>query len=951
KISPNDLIRRGQKIARVKLEFKHEDSIYSLRRTRSIKGKGMETVNLTKNGKIILDEERKKKADQWIEDNLITYSDFKNTTLILQDEMKSVLEMERSKRKNYLERMFGIKEYNDMAEVSRDHGNSLDVKISEKKGEIIALEGQLVDEDELTKQEEHLVKELQIVTKEFNIAEEIYDKSDLEYQEIRNFKVEFENLIKEISQTKSEEMEIQDEIDGLTTSIQENKERLQSKSDWEDQQKQIQKLEIRLDDLKQVEIKLANRRDQKSRILKLIQLEENSLKQQLSNYQSSINDHQSVLNDLTLQINELELKRETIADLEKEIESFEKVRMRLTKLQKTEKQQIELDKSLSIAKNGLEIQIKNYLTDIEKKGDRIKQLPDVEERLSEKDGLEVVNADLVEEMNVLKANLTQLQEEVNVATKAKRLTTYEITSISEKIIKQDTEIAAVKNLDLSANCPRCKQPLTKIHLKKMVSTLRAELKILKLGLKDKKTDLGSLTETEGIVLDKLTTCQKAIESKIEARRHNEKLIVELSKFTQKKIELDLLNVEIKQFHSDGGEDALFPEVRKKLATIELTIKKLNFKQSKLDSLNSSFLTLSGKKAMFIEINKALARLPKLKSNNTKAKQKILGYENEKQVVEIKLQTREYLKEEQQELISLSHLIADLGGQIVEIPIICQKVEDLDPKTINHQLTVLNQLADDNKELKTILKENEKSKNKKIRKLTKLSILKDESKYAKLNEKEQLIQIKLAEAKKKLDEKNTEKINKARDLQELNSKQAVQQQLSAQIADLKVIVGSKLETQDLYNLLEMLFKRIGGRILSRLRDYINIETHRILKYLGNSELEGILLDENYNLQIRTPHGTERPGYFSGGQKIRIAFAFRLALSQVLADFRGNDLQTLIIDEGGFGALDKEGQEGVVDVFHALQDKFHRMIVISHIPRIADNLPGTQILIDNGRIVEN
>jgi DNA repair exonuclease SbcCD ATPase subunit len=63
-----------------------------------------------------------------------------------------------------------------------------------------------------------------------------------------------------------------------------------------------------------------------------------------------------------------------------------------------------------------------------------------------------------------------------------------------------------------------------------------------------------------------------------------------------------------------------------------------------------------------------------------------------------------------------------------------------------------------------------------------------------------------------------------------------------------------------------------------------------------------------------------------------------------------MDTLIIDEGGFGALDDDGQDGVIDVFKSLKDRFERVLVISHIPKITNNLPGAQLHIKEGKIVE-
>ncbi|MHA2089987.1 MAG: hypothetical protein ACW98K_03935, partial [Candidatus Kariarchaeaceae archaeon] len=182
-------------------------------------------------------------------------------------------------------------------------------------------------------------------------------------------------------------------------------------------------------------------------------------------------------------------------------------------------------------------------------------------------------------------------------------------------------------------------------------------------------------------------------------------------------------------------------------------------------------------------------------------------------------------------------------------------------------------------------------------------------------------------------------------QKIEAQQNRRDSIASRTQDIETIKSQ----QDLYQELALIFKQIGGRILSRLRSQINLETIEILGLLGNPQLFGITLEEDYGLSIQTPEGDENPGFFSGGQKVRIGLAFRLALSQVLATYQGNELDTLIIDEGGFGALDEEGQDGVIDVFSAIQDRFQRMIIISHIDSIAENLPGTSLHIEDGRVV--
>ena len=59
-------------------------------------------------------------------------------------------------------------------------------------------------------------------------------------------------------------------------------------------------------------------------------------------------------------------------------------------------------------------------------------------------------------------------------------------------------------------------------------------------------------------------------------------------------------------------------------------------------------------------------------------------------------------------------------------------------------------------------------------------------------------------------------------------------------------------------------------------------------LGNPQLQGLKLENDFALTVDTQDGEERLGFFSGGQKVRLGFALRLELSRVLADFNGNEL---------------------------------------------------------------
>lgn len=112
--------------------------------------------------------------------------------------------------------------------------------------------------------------------------------------------------------------------------------------------------------------------------------------------------------------------------------------------------------------------------------------------------------------------------------------------------------------------------------------------------------------------------------------------------------------------------------------------------------------------------------------------------------------------------------------------------------------------------------------------------------------------------------------------------------------------------------------------------VKFETQRAAKSKQDSVIE--------TLDIKISDSTgERPyENYSGGEKFRINFAIRLALSQILAHRAGARLQTLVIDEG-FGSQDPEGRQRLVEAINAVQDQFASILVITHIDELRDKFP--------------
>ena len=121
---------------------------------------------------------------------------------------------------------------------------------------------------------------------------------------------------------------------------------------------------------------------------------------------------------------------------------------------------------------------------------------------------------------------------------------------------------------------------------------------------------------------------------------------------------------------------------------------------------------------------------------------------------------------------------------------------------------------------------------------------------------------------------------------------------------------------------------ANRLLSRMtngRMHVRFDTQRETKKGEAAETLDIFISDEL--------GTRSYETFSGGERYRINFAIRIALSKLLARRAGAQLQMLVIDEG-FGTQDSEGRDGVIDAINAVRDDFSCILAITHIEELKD-----------------
>ncbi|MBC8044410.1 MAG: SMC family ATPase [Rhizobacter sp.] len=94
-------------------------------------------------------------------------------------------------------------------------------------------------------------------------------------------------------------------------------------------------------------------------------------------------------------------------------------------------------------------------------------------------------------------------------------------------------------------------------------------------------------------------------------------------------------------------------------------------------------------------------------------------------------------------------------------------------------------------------------------------------------------------------------------------------------------------------------------------------------------------ETLEIKISDGQGVVRDyATFSGGEKFRVDFALRIALSKLTASQgSGRGIKMLVIDEG-FGTQDDEGLEAITEAIQLISDEFEKIILITHLEKLKE-----------------
>ncbi len=123
------------------------------------------------------------------------------------------------------------------------------------------------------------------------------------------------------------------------------------------------------------------------------------------------------------------------------------------------------------------------------------------------------------------------------------------------------------------------------------------------------------------------------------------------------------------------------------------------------------------------------------------------------------------------------------------------------------------------------------------------------------------------------------------------------------------------------------------VMERVVPTLSEVSSQFFSEMTDSKYGGIELDEDYEMHIYDGKDKYPLSRFSGGEGDLANLSLRLAISRVLADRSGNDINFLILDEI-FGSQDQVRKRNIMSTLNRLEKQFHQIILITHIDDTKD-----------------
>lgn len=942
------IVREGARKAFVRVEFTHQGSLYQIVRSRTAT---TEKVSVLKDGQWIFQDASNKQLGPWVEQLIgMDLDAFVQTSIIRQNELTSFITEKGAERRELLKKIFRIDRYERYGDLAKERRKEAQAESTRLEAEVRGLQQDLPDSAELQEQKKAI--EEQVVQKkddETTLKEQqAYARKAVE--EMHQQQLEKAKVVSELATTQRNLTDSQTRQGQLEQRIRAAESQLQHKELVVKRYAEMQETEQNLQDLRPKTDALLTVEREESQLKQKIQLERSRLEGELKNVQNEVRRVQKSITDLEKQLSLLQEREKADKPLlEEKKQLLVEIRKQLEELLENERKQYELEKKIHSKEKEVEQRLKPLEEELKRRQYELRELEKKEKQLH----------DLEKQVKKLKERLVDIptQEELMRTTTAeldrvgKELTrlNLEDKQVEKRVVELTKEKKALGELRDKAKCPRCHQDLSPKHLEELIASIDEEIRSLssnKQSLRQQQSELQQslkeLTERKAKIEKELSILNnikitattkeetvKQLQEELKEFTTTKKRIGELTKLLEDRTPVKDLESEVRQL-----QDQLKSLVvdKKEIARLRREQKTLEPFETKLQELLVELRRREGMQESLAEQKKELNLL------NKKKEEKQSQLDNE-----------HYANKERESLLTLQQKKKELLPYRTKKEELEKKLEEFKSEGYPNKYHALLRIEDQKKGLEDQRKE---LQNQQVLLQKQILLLqKSLTQYEGVESKVQKAKEALAEVEGKLSTLQRELGSLEQSLKSVEEKITALKTKEGHIKQLLNQKEQKENEVDEYNVLTELFSNISSQIMARLQSNLNLYANQLLVQMGNDQLSGLSLDDEFNLLVDSDLGTrQQPRMFSGGQQVRIAMAFRLSLSKLLASTTHTDLSTLVIDEGDFGALDDDGKAAISDLINSLAQEFSRIILVTHLNEVATGIQNARrLMIQGGRMV--
>ena len=126
------------------------------------------------------------------------------------------------------------------------------------------------------------------------------------------------------------------------------------------------------------------------------------------------------------------------------------------------------------------------------------------------------------------------------------------------------------------------------------------------------------------------------------------------------------------------------------------------------------------------------------------------------------------------------------------------------------------------------------------------------------------------------------------------------------------------------------------LLGRMRPLSESRTSQLLSLVTDGRYSVVELDEDYNIFIYDGNEKFKIQRFSGGEQDMFTLCLRIAISQIVADRRGGEINFIALDEI-FGSQDAGRRENILRIFNGLFPQFRLFFLVTHSEEMKEMMP--------------